>query len=254
MEEGTQGNPYERSRVLCLPFINSPPSQFHTIVTAIRTTKRKCETFSMETCFVTFDHPLYIKAQEIISNNPEFKGIMLLGGFHMLMSYMGAIGTIMAGSGLKELFQSIYALNTVVKLMSRHAYAREVRCHGLAHCVLAQFIMETVSFSDEEKAVIESMLTSTDKTALLKADENEFVKVFTTKFKEAMQKLERRGPTAKLWVQYFHITTLIKQFFETERSGNWDFHITTIQQILPFCHAAGHFSIPSAPIYICRTC
>ncbi|GBN24094.1 hypothetical protein AVEN_4050-1 [Araneus ventricosus] len=111
----------------------------------------------------------------------------------MLMSYMDAIGTIMAGSGLKELFQSIYALNTVDKLMSGHAYARAVGSHGLTHRVLAQFIMETVSFSDEEKAVIESMLTSIDKTALLKADENEVVQVFTTKFKGAVQKLERRG-------------------------------------------------------------
>ncbi|GBM16781.1 hypothetical protein AVEN_9373-1 [Araneus ventricosus] len=229
MEEATQRNPYEHSRVLCLPFINGPPSQFDTIVTTIRTSKRKCETFNMKTCFVTFDQPLYIKAQEIFSNNLEFKDIVVrLGGFQTLMSYMGAIGTIMTESCLKELFQSIYALNTVDKLVSGHAYARAVRCHGLAHRVRDQFIMETVSFSEEAKAVIESMFTSIDETALLKADENEIVQIFTTKFKEAVQKLERRGPTAKLWVQYFHMTTLIKQFIEAERLGNWDLHITTI--------------------------
>ncbi|GBM36409.1 hypothetical protein AVEN_234798-1 [Araneus ventricosus] len=38
-----------------------------------------------------------------------------------------------------------------------------------------------------------------------------------------------------------HMTTLIKQFIEAERSGNWDLHITTIQQMLPFFRAAGHF-------------
>ncbi|GBM50200.1 hypothetical protein AVEN_134774-1 [Araneus ventricosus] len=57
MEGATQGNPCELSRVFCLPFINNPPSQFDTIVTAIRTAKRKCETFNMKTCFVTFDQP-----------------------------------------------------------------------------------------------------------------------------------------------------------------------------------------------------
>ncbi|GBN80136.1 hypothetical protein AVEN_133765-1 [Araneus ventricosus] len=36
------------------------------------------------------------------------------------------------------------------------------------------------------------------------------------------------------------MTTLIKQFIEAERSGNWDLHITTIQQMLPFFHAIGH--------------
>ncbi|GBO00726.1 hypothetical protein AVEN_253137-1 [Araneus ventricosus] len=38
-----------------------------------------------------------------------------------------------------------------------------------------------------------------------------------------------------------HMTTLIKQFIEAERSGNWDLHITTVQQMLPFFHAADHF-------------
>ncbi|GBN07637.1 hypothetical protein AVEN_228394-1 [Araneus ventricosus] len=37
------------------------------------------------------------------------------------------------------------------------------------------------------------------------------------------------------------MTTLIKQFIEAERSGSWDLHIATIQQMLPFFHAAGHF-------------
>lgn len=107
MEESTRGNPFERSRVLCLPFINNPPFQYDTIVTAIRTANQKCEAFNMKTCFITFDLPLYIRAQEIIFNNPEFEHVVVrLGGFHTLM---GAIGTIMTGSGLKQLFNLIYA-------------------------------------------------------------------------------------------------------------------------------------------------
>ncbi|GBM19930.1 hypothetical protein AVEN_164881-1 [Araneus ventricosus] len=51
-----------------------------------------------------------------------------------------------------------------------------------------------------------------------------------------------------------HMTTLIKQFIEAERSGNWDLHIATIQQMLPFFHQRVIFSMPSASIYICRTC
>jgi hypothetical protein len=53
--------------------------------------------------------------------------------------------------------------------------------------------------------------------------------------------MELRGPTAKLWVQYFKMTALIKQFIEAERSSNWDLHITTTLQMLPYFHAVGHF-------------
>ena len=54
--------------------------------------------------FVTFDQPLYQKAREIIKcckgTQKEAKinkVIFRLGGFHMLMSYLGAIGFIMEG-------------------------------------------------------------------------------------------------------------------------------------------------------------
>ena len=39
------------------------------------------------------------------------------------MSYMGSIGYVMAGSGLDVLLETVYAPNTVVHMLSGHAYA-----------------------------------------------------------------------------------------------------------------------------------
>lgn len=64
--------------------------------------------------------------------------IVRLGGFHLLMSFMGAIGYIMTGSGLKELLSIIYAPNTVEKMFTGHAYARAVRGHGLVYLALSK--------------------------------------------------------------------------------------------------------------------
>ena len=36
-----------------------------------------------------------------------------LGGFHMLMSFLGGIGKLMVGSGLEEVFEEIYSEDTV---------------------------------------------------------------------------------------------------------------------------------------------
>ena len=45
------------------------------------------------------------------------------------MSLLGSIGHLMAGSGLQELFELMYALNAVVHMLAGEALARAVRAH-----------------------------------------------------------------------------------------------------------------------------
>ena len=53
-------------------------------------------------------------------------GVFLkLGGFQMIMSYVGCIGQIMTSSGLKEVIEVIYAENTVSHLISGKPYRRQ---------------------------------------------------------------------------------------------------------------------------------
>ena len=62
---------------------------------------------------VTFDQPLWWKALSIILSQPEgspIRSVVLrLGAFHMEMSYLGSIGHLMSGTGLKEILELIYA-------------------------------------------------------------------------------------------------------------------------------------------------
>ena len=55
------------------------------------------------THIMTFDQPLYLKALTVISSEHtdcDLKSIILrLGTFHLQMSFLGAIGYLMAGSG-----------------------------------------------------------------------------------------------------------------------------------------------------------
>ena len=74
---------------------------------------------------VTFDQPLYAKAREkVLAAGPQSRlsgAVIRLGGFHLLLSFMGAIGSIMAGSGLEDLWETVYAKNSVVHMMSGRA-------------------------------------------------------------------------------------------------------------------------------------
>lgn len=81
---------------------------------------------------------------------PKFINVVVrLEGFHLLISTKGAIGTIMAGGGLKELFCEIYATNSVDnKILSAHVYACAVRANSLA--VLGGLIIELLGLKEEE--------------------------------------------------------------------------------------------------------
>ena len=52
----------------------------------------------------------------VTSTNELSSVVVRLGGFHLLMFFMGAIGNIMAGSGLRELWCTIYAKDSTPKL------------------------------------------------------------------------------------------------------------------------------------------
>jgi len=61
--------------------------------------------------------------------------VLLLGGFHTEMSLLGAIGTIMDGSGLKEMLAQVYQ-GSVDQMLSGKAVARTVRGHLLVDSAL----------------------------------------------------------------------------------------------------------------------
>lgn len=66
------------------------------------------------------------------------------------------------------------------------------------------------------------------------------------KFKRQLEILEERGSTAQLWVQYFRMVSVLKQFIEAERTGNWMLHLQSVRNMIPYFHASGHFNYAKA--------
>ncbi|KAK4880987.1 hypothetical protein RN001_004306 [Aquatica leii] len=108
-----------------------------------------------------------------------------------------------------------------------------------------------MTFNTEERHLLDEWLLTNNRSVILTSEENDNFQNVATKFRKTLSKMESNGPTAKLWVQYFRMVTLIKQFIKAERSGNWVLHLTTIQKMLPFFHASGHiFYAKCAQLYI----
>ena len=71
------------------------------------------------------------------------ENIVFLGGFYWMMSAKGVISCAMAGSGLEEMFETVYAPRTVPHMMSGHAYyTRAFRGHLLAACALLSILLQ----------------------------------------------------------------------------------------------------------------
>ena len=85
------------------------------------------------TPIITFNQPLWWKALQIVSNEPEdcdLKSIVLrLGFLRVQMSFLGCTGYIMAGSGLEDVLKLVYSKNAEVHMLSSKAVARAMRGH-----------------------------------------------------------------------------------------------------------------------------
>jgi len=68
MELVTKGiTDYQTSKVITLPFVNLPPSSLDTIYSVLAFAVNECKRYGQQTCFVTFDQPLYEKAVNMVA-------------------------------------------------------------------------------------------------------------------------------------------------------------------------------------------
>ena len=98
---------------------------------------------------VTLDQPLYYKAVTIIAAEPEnsqLKGtVVMLGGSHTRISYLGAIGfIIIAKSGLSEVLEQVYACNSVKHMITGKAIARATCGNILVESALSILLIVSI--------------------------------------------------------------------------------------------------------------
>ena len=185
----------------------------------------------------------------------------------MEMSFLGSIGRLMSGTGLKELLELVYAPNAVTHMLSGKAVSHSVRGFMLVdialHCLMTEEMFGTSHTNDEieraEPPLSNNILTEASQlfdTLLnrqetmenvvnhdaLKAVEKEF-ELQKMRFKEIR--------TSNLWLSFCEMVAVLKRFLLAERTGDWELHLLSVQEMLPYLAAAGHnLYIKSAYIYL----
>ncbi len=246
---------HDKSGIEILPFINQDPTNPNTIYSAMCFVQRLSEKYNLGMCPVTFDQPLYIKAAEIVQASPDITRICVrLRGFHLLMSYMGSIGFIMGGSGLDALWETVYAPNTVIHMMTGHAYARALRAHLLSSAAMITVMLQAPGCLDglnleHLRQIHEKLLNSECATGCV-VDEVS-VQQLTDVIDDLAEEVSSGSRTGKLWMNYVKQVAVIRQFLHAERTGDWILHLYCIEQMIPLFHAAGHLAYAkSARLYL----
>ena len=118
------GNHPGPSSVMFLPMINMDPGNMSCVHSTLHFICQHACRYKL-TPIITFDQPLWWKALQVITSQPAniplHSIVLMLGGFHTQMSFIGCIGHLMAGSGLQEMLETIYASNTVIHMLTGKA-------------------------------------------------------------------------------------------------------------------------------------
>ena len=267
------------SAVEMLSIVDLNPSDEDCIHSTLLFVIDQAKSLNIQTPNITFDQPLYIKAVDVaIKSNLDI--VIRLGGFHTLMSFLGAVGHVMKGSGLEEVLGMIYGPNTIEHVIGGKAYERAVRGHFLVHAALTELLLEYLKnpMSDEDN--LSAVVISSDSTSLLagafppsmtseldalyerilhdkvqasdhnliECDSLVYLNILLQDLKHALFEQSR---TSRLWLLYMRCVDILKQFLLAERTGNWLLHLHTVQSMMSLFAATGHINYAkSSRLYV----
>ena len=210
---------------------------------------------------VTFDQPLYWKATEIILDSPpdnHLKSIvLLLGGFHTFMNLLGAIGTLMDGTGLKDILGVVYGENSVTHMMTGKSVQRAFRGHLLVDkCLNRMMVTEMAGDSPEFAAMVEEsegMYTalSNGEMMLETVFTSETLSQINKELEKRKMELGARSKTSQLWLNYQSMVKVARSLIKADRTGSWLMHLRAVSDCMPIFAAAGHYNyLKSAYFYV----
>ncbi|GBM52908.1 hypothetical protein AVEN_197214-1 [Araneus ventricosus] len=116
--------------------------------------------------------------------------------------------------------EPIYAPNSLDKILAGHAYASAVRAHTLLHLNLATIISKELVIEDDMDGNLQNTIEYVKNNTISYNDIgncDEKTEALVYQCNKKLKQYEGRGSTAKLWIQYFHMVSIAKEFIRAER-------------------------------------
>ncbi|PIK34366.1 hypothetical protein BSL78_28814 [Apostichopus japonicus] len=180
----------------------------------------------------------------------------MLGSFHTLMNLLGAIGTLMHGTGLASILEEIYGGNAVKHILTGKSVQRAIRGHLLLEKCLNGMLVSEIMDQDSEFADLvneceEIYTTLLEGKQASRSDLSEKKVIVEQKLQERKRGLAERSRTSKLWLTYMKMVRVARMLILADRLGSWSRHLSAVGECLPIFGAAGHFNyLKSAYMYL----
>ena len=199
----------QRPDTVMLPIIDLNPNDETCIYSTLLFVIEQSKKLNVTTPSITFDQSLWLKALEIITAEKELDIVPPISGFHMLMSFYGSIGTIMAGSGIDKLFENIYGQNAVKHMLSGKVVARANKARILTESALLIKLQQIALSENSNNGVNNVNLEDIQmlyKTVLSKVEDVDLeipaMQALKTILEATKMSLQEKSRTARLWLQY----------------------------------------------------
>ena len=267
---------HTKSVVDYMAHINAPINENSITQAVIQISQVATREVEQEYIFVTFNLAVSKKAYALIWHDAErYKYVVIhLGVFHTVLSYLGALGKLMKGSGFEDIITEagLCASGSLDKMMNGKHYNRALRVHtimleALERLLFTAFEQNTGSVDVSDKLVVEAKELVTNlgsNAAETTLASQAFDQLFAQYeyFKKEVR-AGRHGKTSQFWVQYMDRVWLLLRFLRATKMNDLDLHITYLQQLFPLLFSMDHhnyaryltiFHLPAQSIRLSSWC
>jgi hypothetical protein len=238
------------------PILN-PITDYATVQQCIITSMQVSKQLRQEYTFVTMDLAAAKIAYDIVWDGADrfAKVIVHLGAFHIMCSYMGALGKMMIGSGFEDVIieAGVCASGSIDKVMSGKHYNRAMRVHqhmlvALERLLLNEFLASSSTDSDDvsipELKAISELADCPDIDKLLAAECDDDCTRFVAQYN--MYKNDVRcgkyGQTAQFWLSYCDCVWILLRFQQAVKENNLELYTYSLRQLCILLFSSDHIN------------
>ena len=215
--------------------------------------------FKVKHTVLTVDRALYCKLIELKWCVPEYRNKLIprLGGHHISMNFLKAIGDHMDGSGLAEVWveSGLLGQGTVERILAGKAYNKGMRAHKLTlqalwHIVAPTFLLFVAEVDRECHDQLSNMAADDNRERILE--------MITFLMQDKFHKLMKEFVDSKsedvnfiFWWRYMEMVSILLQFTRAQRDGLWDIHLRSFSHMLPYFIRYDHLNYARwGPVYL----
>lgn len=236
----------EKTAIHYMPLIEAPATDINTINTILVRSIAIADQLNLKKIVLVFDQAIYAKIQELRWKHHIYaeRTIVRMGEFHTIMSYLSILGKRFNSGGLGDIMveSGVVAAGSLPSVLSGKHYNRAARAHKLVYEALSRLrIRQFLGELDEvnANAILEEadrMSTSHMKPEFLDQNMEQLTK-FSELYDQHVASQCGSNPTYKYWSSYLDMVQLLLIFIRATRVSDWDLHLATIQEMLPWFFA-----------------